>query len=108
MATLLGERFVPESVQSRRRSMRRRLNDLREPVRSRREDLVPGPDLIGTAETRIDDLRRSFVTRDSAVASFREMLNMGDDEEVENGEEMENGENGSEPTRGRSGDEVRA
>lgn len=113
MSTLLGDRFVPESLQSRRRSMRRRLRDVREPVRSRREDMVPGPDLIGTAERQVSDLRNSFVNRGSVVGSLREMMDgvngNEEEQEEENGEEQ-NGENNmtSDSSRGRVGDEVRA
>lgn len=113
MSTLLGDRFVPESLQSRRRSVRRRLRDIREPVRSRREDMVPGPDLIGTAERQVSDLRNSFVNRDSVIVSLRGMMNGingdGEEQEEENGGES-NGENNttSGSSRGRVGDEVRA
>lgn len=113
MARLLGDRIMPESIQSRRRSLRNRLDNLRDPVRSRREDMVPGPDLIGTAENRLSDLRDSIVSRDSATASFREMLGMDSDDSgsVVNG----NGESDTaddvvreEGSRGRTGEEVRA
>jgi len=113
MARLIGDRFVPESVQSRRRSVRSRLNEIREPIRSRREDLVPGPDLVGTAERQVSDLRDSFVSRDSIVASLREMVDGGDgDGEGSgngNGESSSNsGSSNGTGSRGRSGDEVRA
>lgn len=113
MARLLGDRFVPESVQSRRRSIRSRVNSLRDPIRSRRAEFVPGPDLIGTAERQISDLRDSFVARDSAIASLREMADgkMSDDEGSKNGNGEPSGKDKSADesgSRGRSGEEVTA
>lgn len=113
MARMLGERFIPESVQSRRRSLRQRLGSLRDPIRTRREEFVPGPDLIGTAEEQLSDLRDSFVSRDSVVASIRDAVGgmTGDDGESEDGSggsSGDNSSNGESGSRGRSGDEVRA
>lgn len=71
MARLLGDRVLPESVQSRRRQLRTRLQDLRQPIRQRRTDL-PTPDIIGTAETQITRLRDRFVTRESVLERIQE------------------------------------
>lgn len=120
MARLLGDRLVPESIQSRRRSFRSRVESLRDPIRSRRRSLVPGPDLIGMAEQQVSDLRDSFVSRDSVIASLRDIVDggMGGDggSGDGNGESSGNdgsgssgnGSSGSSGSRGRSGDEVRA
>lgn len=70
MARMLGERFLPESVTQRRRSLRNRVQDLREPIRQFREQNVPGPDLIGRAESSIMGLRNRFVERDSVLSGI--------------------------------------
>lgn len=67
MPRLIGEGLLPDSIQSQRLKMRERLMSLREPVRSTREDLVPGPDLIGKAENTFKDFRDRFVTRESIL-----------------------------------------
>lgn len=72
MAQLLGDRVLPESVVSARRRMRARFSDLREPLRSRREELVPGPDVIGRLEGSVSDLRTRFVRRDGLIERIRE------------------------------------
>lgn len=64
---MLGNRVLPDSVQSQRRRLRSRLRDIREPIRRRRQNLVPGPDLIGSAESRLMDLRSRAMQRDGFV-----------------------------------------
>lgn len=68
---MLGEQVLPEEVQSRRRKVRRRLNQLREPIRSRRQDVVPGPDIIGTAEQNIMNLRSRLTGGSGILPSMR-------------------------------------
>lgn len=72
MARMLGENFLPESVQSARRRVRNRVQDVRQPIRQRREDLVPGPDVIGMTEQRLSGLRDRFVSRDGLLSRVRE------------------------------------
>lgn len=70
MARMLGERLFPESVTQRRRQLRNRVQDLREPVRRFREQNVPGPDLVGRAESSVMSLRDRFVDRDSVLSGI--------------------------------------
>jgi hypothetical protein len=67
MVQLLGDRVLPDSVVQQRRKLRSSVNNLRDPIRQRREDLVPGPDIIGTVESNALDLRDRFVSRDMAT-----------------------------------------
>lgn len=83
MVRLLGDKVLPEAVQSRRRSVRMRLEDLREPVRQRRERHVPGPDLIGNLESSISSVRQSFVARETLISRIQSRRNSGDDAEVQ-------------------------
>lgn len=71
MAQLLGDRVLPESVVSARRRVRSRVSDLREPLRSRRESLVPGPDIIGMIEENVSQMRTRFVRRDNLLDRIR-------------------------------------
>lgn len=64
MAELLGERLTPDSIQERRKALRQRLQSLRDPIRRRRERMVPGPDLVGQTENTVVGLRRRLVRRD--------------------------------------------
>lgn len=68
---LIGDRVLPESVTSRRRQFRSRLQELREPIRSRREDLVPGPDIIGRLESSVVNLRDRFTSREGLLSRIR-------------------------------------
>jgi len=76
MARLLGEDALPEQVNSARRTVRRRASSLREPIRSTREDLVPGPDVIGSLESRAMGLRSKLTSAGNmqSVLSEREGL----------------------------------
>lgn len=74
--------------------------DMREPIRQQREDLIPGPNLIGTAERRARNLRDRFVARDSVLSRIAEMRQNNDNDE-ENDNNNSNEENN--PSRGRSG-----
>lgn len=67
MPRMIGEGFLPEAVQSQRNKLRNRLLDLREPIRSTREDLVPGPDVLGKVENTVKDFRDRVVTRESVI-----------------------------------------
>lgn len=79
MPRMLGERVLPESVQARRRQIRNRVTDLRQPIRNRRQNLVPGPDLIGEAETRFMNLRDRVVDRNSVLSRIKEASPIGND-----------------------------
>lgn len=72
MARMLGDAVLPEQIQSRRRTLRNRLMDLREPVRSFREQNVPGPDVVGRLESRFTDVRDRFVTRTTVLERIRQ------------------------------------
>lgn len=95
MPRLLGERLLPDTVQQQRRRVRERLMDMREPVRQRRVDLVPGPDVIGQAERKFRNTRDKFVSRDSIISRIKEMRSEDSGEEEEQPEE-------SSQTRGRT------
>jgi len=94
MNKLLGDKFLPESVATRRRSVRQSLSSIRNPVRNFRESTVPGPDVIGMTEDKILDFRDSFTTRDGLVTKLREMT--GSDDESEDGGNSSDGEESSE------------
>lgn len=94
MARMLGDRFLPDSVSAARRSLRERAMDLREPIRSRRQSLVPGPDVIGKTETKISDLRDSFMSRDGVLARMRER-NSGSGEEDTSSGDKKSGDSGT-------------
>lgn len=72
MPQLLGDNVLPESVQSRRRQLRERVMGIREPARNFRENRVPGPDIVGTAESTLTDLRDRVVTREGVLSRIRE------------------------------------
>lgn len=72
MAEMLGNRFLPESVVSARRRMREQITQVREPVRRFREQNVPGPDIVGKAESQFTSLRNQFVRRDSVLEMIRQ------------------------------------
>lgn len=71
MSPMLGEGVLPESVNDARRRVRSRVRSVREPVRQSRQDLVPGPDLIGRAESRFQSVRDRFVNRDGLISRVR-------------------------------------
>lgn len=73
MVRMLGDRVLPESVQARRRQVRQRVNSLREPVRSFREEKIPGPDVVGKTERQLSSLRDRFVSRDAVVERVRQI-----------------------------------
>lgn len=77
MAPMLGERVLPDSVNSTRRRVRSRVRDLRQPIRSRRQNLVPGPDIIGRAENTVMDLRDRFISRDSVLGKMKSKVGSG-------------------------------
>lgn len=79
MPDMLGDNLLPDSVQSRRRGVRRRLQNLRDPVRSTRERVIPGPDVVGRAETSFSDLRRRVVSADGLMDRIRERREEGSD-----------------------------
>ena len=72
MAQMLGDNLLPESVQSARRRFRNRLQSVRRPIRQTRQDLVPGPDLIGRVETQVMSVRDRIVSRDSLLSRVRD------------------------------------
>lgn len=69
---MLGDKVLPEAIQSRRRKLRSRVMDIREPLRTRRERNVPGPDVIGKAESTVSDLRARFVNRTTVPQFIQE------------------------------------
>lgn len=75
---LLGERMLPEAVNQRRRSLRNTLQDFREPIRTRREQLVPGPDVVGLTEERVTNLRQRVMTREGVLSRIRDVAPGGD------------------------------
>lgn len=98
MARMFGEGVLPESVNARRRQLRNRLQDLRDPVRNFREENIPGPDVIGSLEGSLMNLRTSVVERDSVLSGVRDRLGQGMAQESQNGETQtkeKSGNNGS-------------
>jgi len=74
MPHMLGENFLPESVQSRRRQFREKVNNLRQPIKNFRENTVPGPNVVGKAESQLQGLKNQFFSREgvlSRIKSFR-------------------------------------
>lgn len=67
MPQLLGDKVLPETVVSKRRTLREKVRDFREPVRQSREDYIPGPDVVGMTEDQISGLREKFVSRDGLI-----------------------------------------
>lgn len=94
MPRMLGEGFLPESVQSQRNKLRNRLQDMREPIRSRRQSLVPGPDVIGKAESTFMDLRDRVVSRTTVLDRIRARRASEDEQE----DEQSQGSGSSKPT----------
>lgn len=64
MPQLLGEDILPDSVNSQRRKVRERVSSFRQPLKNRRQDAVPGPDLVGSFESKVKNLRSKAVSRD--------------------------------------------
>lgn len=77
---LIGEEALPDSVQSRRESLRSKVSELREPIRRRRESSLPGPDLIGRGEEAIMDARDRVTSRDSPIGSILSRIRGGEDD----------------------------
>lgn len=77
VGSMLGDNVLPESVQSRRRQVRSRLDSLREPIRQRRQNTVPGPDVVGRAEDAFTGLRNRAVSRDSVLERISDMRGNG-------------------------------
>lgn len=74
MADMLGGRVLPEMLNEQRRKLRSRLRDVRQPIRERREQSVPGPDVVGGAEEKLSDARQRLLDRDlptDALPSIR-------------------------------------
>lgn len=95
MADMLGQNILPEEINNRRRNLRQRLNSLRDPVRRRREDLVPGPDIIGRAESSLQDLRRRVVGMDGPLSGIRERRSGGGSGSGNSGNSGESSSGGS-------------
>lgn len=86
MARMLGDAVLPEQVQSRRRSLRNRVSNLRQPIRDFRQQNVPGPDVLGTVESNLSDLRDRFVSRTTALERVRQRRNgSGGEQQNQNG-----------------------
>lgn len=90
MARLLGDRLLPDTVVERRGQFRARVRDLRQPLRQFRERNVPGPDLIGSAENNLTDLRNRVVSRNSVLSRIQARRGSSDD-----GDNSGNGDSGS-------------
>ena len=105
MAELLGERALPDSVQNQRERLRSQLEDLRDPIRSRRVSTVPGPDLIGRGEEAITDARRRVITRDSPIGGILSRIT-GDDSEDGGNSGGSGGSNGGNSSGGSSSDDA--
>jgi len=73
MPSMLGDRLLPQSVQTRRRQVRSKLQDLRQPVKSRRESIVPGPNLVGKAENRFSSAKDRFLQRQTVLQRIKSM-----------------------------------
>jgi len=71
MTKLIGDNMLPDSVVSRRRQVRERIRDLRQPVRRFRESNVPGPDVVESAENELTSLRNRIISRDTVVDRIR-------------------------------------
>lgn len=81
MAPMIGEGFIPESIQSRRRSLRNRLRNMRQPIMEFRQQNIPGPDVVGTVENNLMDLRDRFVNREKILSRIRSQTNNKESEE---------------------------
>lgn len=95
MAQMLGDRLLPEAVQVQRRKVRNKITDLREPIRERRQDLVPGPDVIGSIEENVSDLRSRFVSRDTLLKRVKDMSPVEDSDNGEKEEKSNSNDNGN-------------
>lgn len=51
--------------------LRERLMDVRDPIRRRRRNMVPGPDIIGTAERNLTQMRNKVVNRQGLLPRLR-------------------------------------
>lgn len=98
MPRLLGENVLPDSVQQRRESVRERLQDVREPIRRRRAQTVPGPNIIGQIESQVTSLRNNVISRDGVMSRIRDVR--GSD----SGTSEEQTEESNGPSRGRTGE----
>jgi len=76
MSPMLGENILPESVNDARRRARSQVRSLRQPIRQRRENLVPGPDLVGQTESTLMDLRDRITTREGILSRIRNQQNV--------------------------------
>ena len=86
MSPMLGESILPETVNDARRRVRNRVSSVRQPLRRSRQDLVPGPDIIGRAESNFNDLRNRVVNRDGLIERVREQSDMMDSSSSSNGD----------------------
>ena len=68
---------LPDGVNQRRQQLRSRVQSLREPIRSRRERFVPGPDVVGSVEERLKQTRSQLMSRDNILSRIRERRNGG-------------------------------
>ena len=92
---MLGENILPESVNERRRNLRSRVQSLREPIRNRRESLVPGPDVIGRAESRAMDLRDRVLSREGVLSRIRMRRSSGSEDSSQDTPQMNDSDTGS-------------
>lgn len=87
MSPMLGEGVLPESVNDARRRFRRSVNSVRQPIRQTRQSLIPGPDLIGRAESTALDLRDRVTDREGLLdrINSQQIGNGGSDNSGSNG-----------------------
>lgn len=71
----LGDRLLPESLMERRQNLRSnlrsRVQEIRRPIRQRREQLSP-VDIVGMVESNARDLRDRIVSRTDVLARIRD------------------------------------
>jgi hypothetical protein len=104
MARMLGEKLLPNSINTQRRRVRERVMDLREPIRQRRIELVPGPNVVEEVESRLRATRDSFVSRDSIMNRIEELRS--DDSGNGSSGESEGQSNAGDGNRGRTSETV--
>lgn len=71
---LLGDKILPDVIQERRESLRMRLQELRSPIREKRQQVVPGPDVIGEVEMKAIRSRDKLVNRDMSLSELTDSI----------------------------------
>jgi hypothetical protein len=95
---LLGDNILPDVIQERRESLRMRLQELRSPIREKRQQVVPGPDVIGEVEMKAIRSRNRLVNRDMSLSELTDSIpGVGDSDDGTGG-------NGGKKSKGKNGD----